>query len=78
MRLLEDEALEEGEEYEFIPIEPPEPKGAAGPDTHSTLKKKLNLLPLPWQKNLKFRVTGASTDPVCLPIRDEEQTGYLS
>ena len=39
-RLLEDKALEKGEEYEFIPIEPLEPKGAGGPDTHSTPKMK--------------------------------------
>ena len=39
-KLLEDKALEEGEEYEYIPIEPLEPKGAGGPDTHSTPKKK--------------------------------------
>ena len=39
MRLLEDKALEEGEEFEFIPIEALDPKGAGGPDTHSTPKK---------------------------------------
>ena len=30
-KLLEDKTLEEGEEYEFIPIEPEEKKGAEGP-----------------------------------------------
>ena len=40
MKLLEDKALEEGKEYEYIMIEPLEPKGAGGPDTHSTPKKK--------------------------------------
>ena len=40
MRLLEDKALEEGEEFEIIPIEPQEPKSAGGPDTHSTPKRK--------------------------------------
>ena len=40
MKLLEDRALEEGEEFEFIPIEPLEPKDARGPDIHSTPKKK--------------------------------------
>ena len=39
-KLLEDKALEEGEEYEFIPIEPVEKKGAEGPQPHSTSKKK--------------------------------------
>ena len=39
-RLLEDKALEEGEEYKFIPIEPLEPKGGGGPQPHSTPKKK--------------------------------------
>ena len=39
-KLLEDKALEEGEEYEFIPIEPEEKKGAEGPQPHSTPKKK--------------------------------------
>ena len=38
--LLEDKALEEGEEYEYILIEPLEPKGAGGPDTHSIPKQK--------------------------------------
>ena len=39
-KLLEGKALEEGEEYEFIPIEPEEKKGAEGPQPHSTSKKK--------------------------------------
>ena len=39
-RLLEDTALEKGEEYELIPIEPLEPKGDGGPQPHSTPKKK--------------------------------------
>ena len=40
MRLLENKALEEGEEYVFIPIEPVEPKDAGGSDIHSTPKNK--------------------------------------
>ena len=32
-------ALEEGEEYEYIPIEPLEPKAAGGLGTHSTPKR---------------------------------------
>ena len=40
MKRLEDKALEEGEEFEFIHIGPLEPKGARGPDIHSTPKKK--------------------------------------
>ena len=39
-KLLEDKALEEGEEYEFIPIKPVEQKGDEGPQPHSTPKKK--------------------------------------
>ena len=39
-KLLENKTLEEGEEYEFIPIEPEEKKGAEGPQPHSTPKKK--------------------------------------
>ena len=39
-KLLEDRALEEGEEYEFIPIKPEEEKGAEGPQPHSIPKKK--------------------------------------
>ena len=38
-KLLENKALEEGEEYEFIPIEPEEPRGAEIPQPHSTPKK---------------------------------------
>ena len=39
-KLLEDKALEEGEEYEYIPIEPLEPKVAGGLGTHSTPKRE--------------------------------------
>ena len=39
-KLLENKTLEEGKEYEFIPIEPEEKKGAEGPQPHSTPKKK--------------------------------------
>ena len=39
-KLLQDRALEEGEEYEYIPIEPLEPKGAGGPGKHSTPKRR--------------------------------------
>ena len=39
-KLLENKAQEEGEEYEFIPIEPEEKEGAKGPQPHSTSKKK--------------------------------------
>ena len=39
-KLLENKTLEEGEEYEFIPIEPEEKKGAEGPQPHFTSKKK--------------------------------------
>ena len=39
-KLLEDKTLEEGEEYELIPIEPEEKNGAEGPQPHSTPKKK--------------------------------------
>ena len=39
-RLLEDKALEEGEEYEFIPFRPLEPKDDGDPQSHSTPKKK--------------------------------------
>ena len=38
-KLLEDKALEEGEEYEYIPIEPLGSKGAGGLGTHSTPKR---------------------------------------
>ena len=39
-KCLEDKTLEEGEEYEFIPVEPEEKNGAEGPQHHSTPKKK--------------------------------------
>ena len=71
MRLLEDKALEEGEEFEIIPIEPQEPKSAGGPDTHSTPKRKPESVATALSKEFKkLRVTGASTDPVCHPNRD--------
>ena len=38
-KLLEVEALEEGEKYEYIPIEPLEPKGFGGLGKHSTPKR---------------------------------------
>ena len=39
-KLLEDKALEEGEENEYIPIEPVEQKVDGGPQPQSTPKKK--------------------------------------
>ena len=39
-KLLENKPLAEEEEYEFIPIEPEEKKGAESPQPHSTPKKK--------------------------------------
>ena len=39
-KLLQDKALEEGEEYEYIPIEPVEPKGAGDPGKHSIPKRR--------------------------------------
>ena len=39
-KLLEDKALEEGKEYEYISIEPLGPKGAGGLGTHSTPKRR--------------------------------------
>ena len=71
-KLLEDKALEEGEEFEFIPIEPLEPKGAGGPDTHSTPKKKNEPVTTALAKEFKNLDgdAGASANPVCHPIRD--------
>ena len=53
MRLLEDKALEEGEEYDFIPIHPLESNCAGGPDTHSTPKKKTELVATALAKEFK-------------------------
>ena len=39
-KLLEDKALEEGEQYKFIPIEPVEQRGDGGPQPHFTPRKK--------------------------------------
>ena len=39
-KLLENKTLEEGEEYEFIPIEPEEKKGTEEPQHHSNTQKK--------------------------------------
>ena len=39
-KLIEHKPLEEGERYEFIPIEPEGERGAEGPQPHSTPKKK--------------------------------------
>ena len=40
MKLLVDKALEEGEEYEYIPIEPLDPRGDVGAGKHSTPKRR--------------------------------------
>ena len=41
-KLLENKPLEEGEEYEFIPIEPEEKKGAEGPQPTPLPKRMLS------------------------------------
>ena len=75
-RLLEDKALEEGEEYRFIPIEPLEPKGDGGPQPHSTPKKKAEpMATVLAEQFIAFRITGPSTNPVCNSVRNEEQAG---
>ena len=77
-KLLENKALKEGEEYEYIPIEPLEPKGAGGSGKHSTPKTGEEPVATPLAKKLKsLRVTGTSENHVCYPVGDEEQTGCL-
>ena len=39
-KLVENKPLEEGKEYELLPIEPEEIRGAEGPQPHSTPKGK--------------------------------------
>ena len=39
IKLLADKALEEREEYEYIPIEPLDPRGAGGAGKHSIPKR---------------------------------------
>ena len=39
IKLLADKALEEGEAYEYIPIDPLDPRGAGGTGKHSTPKR---------------------------------------
>ena len=51
-KLLADKALEEGV-YEYIPIEPLEPKGAWGPGKHSTPKSGEESVATAWAKQLK-------------------------
>ena len=38
-KLLAGKALEDGEEYEYMPTEPLDPRGAGGPGKHSTPKR---------------------------------------
>ena len=52
--LLEDKALEEGEKYDYIPIEPLEPKGAGGLWKHSTPERGGELVATALAKQLKF------------------------
>ena len=64
-KLLEDKDLEEGEEYEFIPIEPEEKKGAEGPQPQSTPKKKAELIATVLAEQFKQPESGPSPNPVC-------------
>ena len=52
-KLLEDKALEEGEEYENIPIELLEPRVLEVLGHILLLKEEISLLPLPWLNRLK-------------------------
>ena len=56
-KLLQDKALEEGEEYEYIPIEPLEPKGAGGPMKHSTSKRREEPTAIALAEQLKTMTT---------------------
>ena len=53
IKLLTDKALEEGEEYEYIPIEPLDPRGAGGPGKHSTPKRGKEPVATAFTKQLK-------------------------
>ena len=52
-KLLEDKALEEGEEYEYIKIEHLEPKGAGGLGTHATPKRGGEPVAIAFAKQVK-------------------------
>ena len=72
-KLLQDKALEEGEEYEYIPIKPLDPRGSG---TLSTPKRGEN----PAADDALAETndyTGASTNNVCSLIGDERKIGYL-
>ena len=77
-KLLADKALEEREEYEYISIEPLDPRGAGGPGKHSTPKQGEGPVATALAKQLKVPGnTGASTNYVWSTTRDEKQTGCL-
>ena len=52
-KLLKDKAQEEGKEYEYIPIEPPDPRVLEVLGNILLLKEEVDLLPLPWLNSLK-------------------------
>ena len=53
IKVLADKALGEGEEYEYIPIEPLEPRGAGDPRKHSTPKRGEEPVATAFAKQLK-------------------------
>ena len=56
-KLFQDKALKEGEEYEYIPIEPLEPKGTGGPGKHSTPKRREGPAATALAEQMKTRTT---------------------
>ena len=75
-KLLADKALEEGEEYEYIPNEPLESKGARGPGKHSTPKRGTCCHYLGQTVKIP-RAKGTSLNHVCYPDGEGKQTGSL-
>ena len=56
-KLLQDKTLQEEEEYEYICIEPLEPKGAGGPGKHSTPKRREEPAAIALAEQLKSMTT---------------------
>ena len=65
-KLVENKPLEEGKEYDLLPIEHEERRGAEGPQPHSTPKGKAEpVASVLTETDETSWITGTSENPVC-------------
>ena len=76
-KLLADKTLKELEEYEYIPIEPLEPKGAGAPGKHSTPKRGKEPVATALAKQLKSQELQQIMSAIQLEMKSRQDASLV-